>query len=109
MSTGTKRGFTITELLVVISIIGVLAALSLPALNYAFMAADKMTCTNNLGELGKACIAYDGDKGNLPQIRDALISRQTDDGSWSGKGSHATPMAIIILATPHRYIPIYQR
>lgn len=50
-----------------------------------------------------------------PQIRDALISRQTENGSWSGKATgkkvvgHETPMAIIILATPYRYIPIYQR
>jgi hypothetical protein len=47
-----------------------------------------------------------------PAIRDALISRQQDNGSWEkGKkdGAHTTPMAIIILATPHRYIPIYQR
>lgn len=49
-----------------------------------------------------------------PQIRDALISRQNAKGAWSkgsrhGGSSYSTPMAIIILATPHRYIPIYQR
>ena len=49
-----------------------------------------------------------------PQIRDALISRQNEKGAWDkgtskGGGSYSTPMAIIILATPHRYIPIYQR
>ena len=47
-----------------------------------------------------------------PQIRDALISNQQPDGSWlEGKSKgypHPTPMAIIILGTPHRYIPIYQ-
>jgi len=42
-----------------------------------------------------------------PLIRDSLIRKQGADGSW-GPG-HKTPMAIIILATPHRYIPIYQR
>lgn len=49
-----------------------------------------------------------------PQIRDALISRQNAKGAWDkgsrhGGGGYSTPMAIIILATPHRYIPIYQR
>ena len=50
-----------------------------------------------------------------PLIRDALIRRQNAQGAWPGeaKGTKAmgyeTPMAIIILATPHRYIPIYQR
>ena len=49
-----------------------------------------------------------------PKIRDALVSQQNAQGAW-GKGSnpgaisYETPMAIIILATPHRYIPIYQR
>lgn len=48
-----------------------------------------------------------------PQIRDALVRIQQPDGSWiEGKEKgypHATPMAIIILGTPHRYIPIYQQ
>lgn len=52
-----------------------------------------------------------------PLIRDALIRKQGTDGSWGGTKnksgilgtSYETPMAIIILATPHRYIPIYQR
>jgi len=49
-----------------------------------------------------------------PRIRDSLISKQLPTGSWdkAGKGggcSYQTPMAIITLATPHRYIPIYQR
>ncbi len=50
-----------------------------------------------------------------PLIRDALIRKQNAQGAWPGaaKGVKAvgyeTPMAIIILATPHRYIPIYQR
>jgi len=48
-----------------------------------------------------------------PQVRDALISKQTAQGAWGrakpGSPSYETPMAIIILATPHRYIPIYQR
>jgi len=50
-----------------------------------------------------------------PQIRDALIALQHKDGGWTerederGKVTHETPMAVIILATPHRYIPIYQR
>jgi hypothetical protein len=48
-----------------------------------------------------------------PQIRDALISLQQPDGSWDDDGKkdypHRTPMAIIILGTPHRYIPVYQQ
>ena len=48
-----------------------------------------------------------------PKIRDALVKQQNAKGGWTpstpGTISYQTPMAIIILATPHRYIPIYQR
>ena len=50
-----------------------------------------------------------------PLIRDALIRKQNAQGAWIGAGNvkkvvgYETPVAIIILATPHRYIPIYQR
>ena len=47
-----------------------------------------------------------------PKIRDSLISLQQPNGSWQEKEEdypHKTPMAIIILATPNRYIPVYQR
>ena len=48
-----------------------------------------------------------------PKIRDTLMGLQKADGSWNdGEGAqspHKTPMAIIILGTPHRYIPVYQR
>lgn len=50
-----------------------------------------------------------------PLIRDALIRKQGRNGSWGkdykgeNTAGYETPMAIIILATPHRYIPIYQR
>ncbi len=47
-----------------------------------------------------------------PKIRDALIELQKPDGSWVEKEEdypHKTPMAIIILGTPNRYIPVYQR
>ena len=49
-----------------------------------------------------------------PKVRDTLISQQSAQGAWGratkpGSISFQTPMAIIILSTPHRYIPIYQR
>jgi len=47
-----------------------------------------------------------------PRIRDSLIALQQPNGSWQEKDKdypHKTPMAIIILGTPNRYIPVYQR
>lgn len=42
-----------------------------------------------------------------PHIREALLARQRKDGSWPE--DYATPMAILILGVPYRFLPIYQR
>ncbi len=74
MSTGTKRGFTITELLVVITIIGVLVALSLPALNAGFMTVRRFQCQKKQKELATACTAYEAKRNELPKLRKVMAN-----------------------------------
>ncbi|MEE8452584.1 MAG: DUF1559 domain-containing protein [Thermoguttaceae bacterium] len=53
-----QAGFTLVELLVVITIIGILIALLLPAIQAAREAGRRTTCKNNVGQLSKACALH---------------------------------------------------
>ena len=80
MPTYDREGFTLVELLVVIAVIGTLAALLLPAISKSRRKAQQTQCTSNLRQLGLGIQNFLSDNHAYPSIFAGTTS--DNPGSW---------------------------
>lgn len=84
---GTSSGFTLLELLVVIVIIGLLAAYVGPRYFAQLGKSERGTAKAQIEGLGKALDAYRLDTGRYPSTEqglNALVVRPQDEPKWTG-------------------------
>src|SRR5882672_9170672 len=85
----TKRGFTLIELMIVVAIIGILAAIAIPKFSQLVTKSNEANTKGNLGALRSALSIYYGDmEGWYPA--DAM-------GSLTGNGKYMTAIPVAKL------------
>jgi len=129
LPTVNKRGFTLVELLVVITIISILIAMMVPAVMAARETSRRMTCLNHLFQIGVALSNYEsahnmlppgstdkqGPVHNVPQgyqmswlapllpyIDESVVSRNIDVsvGAYDAKNAKARAVRIAVFVCP---------
>ena len=77
----SRRGFTLLELGVVVAVVAILAALTIPVVSHLRARAQRVKCTNNLRNLSAAANLYLQQNGSWPQIPPSSAEGPSDEYS----------------------------
>jgi prepilin-type N-terminal cleavage/methylation domain-containing protein/prepilin-type processing-associated H-X9-DG protein len=97
MNRSKSRGFTLVELLVVITIIGMLMALLFPAVSGVRESARRAVCSNNQSQLGKAILMYEAANGYFPGYINRL---GPGSNSTSGSSNDSAEVSWVVAILP---------
>ncbi|HVN02372.1 MAG TPA: type II secretion system major pseudopilin GspG [Caulobacteraceae bacterium] len=100
------RGYTLTEMLVVIAIIGVIAAVVIPQTIGQLGKAQSRAAKLQIQSLGAALELFQGDNGRFPTEQEglsALLMRPAGLDNWNGPYVHAKDQLSDPWGHPYRY------
>ena len=113
------RGYTMVELIVVMGIVALLAALLFPVLAATRSKAGETVCMSNLRQLGAATLMYREDQGDYPGVENASFSGYVGHaklrcperpGRYAYNfGTYQNNFAILALKPSNDFISDYQQ